>query len=133
MINDEAATKITMQGVHLDLTEAMRSAIREKFSVLLRHNDRIIRINVRLHSDQQRSQQHNYHATGEIEIGGPNLVATTEGTEAYTVLDELVEKLDRLLGRRHGQLKDKRNHPHDVELESSLPKITPSPEGESAA
>lgn len=133
MINDEAATKITMQGVHLELTEAMRNSIREKFSVLLRHNDRIIRINVRLHSDQQRSQQHHYHATGEIEIGGPNLIATKEGAEAYNVLDQLVEKLDRLLSRRHGQRKDKRNHPHEVEVGSSLPKATSSPEDESAA
>lgn len=133
MINDEASAKITMQGIHLELTEAMRSAIQEKFSGLLRHNDRIIRINVRLHSDQKLGHQHHYTATGEIEIGGPNPVATTEGTDAYQALDALAEKLDRLLERRHGQRKEKRNHPHAVEWDSSLPKATPPPKGKSAA
>jgi putative sigma-54 modulation protein len=125
MLNDDT-TKINMQGIHLELTEAMRNTIREKFSALLRHNDRIIRINIRLRSDQQLGNQHHFTATGEIEIGGPNPIATTEGTDAYIVLDELVEKLDRLLHRRQGQRKEKRNHPHEVELETDLPKITPA-------
>jgi len=33
-----------------------------------------------------------------------------------------VDKLDRLLLRRHGKEKDKRNHPHGVELTDALPK-----------
>ena len=122
MINDNDSDKITMQGVHLELTGAMQNVIRDKFSVLLRHNERIIRINVRIRSDQHVGNQHHYTATGEIEIGGPNLVANTEGMDAYVALDELVEKLDRLLQRRHGQRKDKRNHPHEVELDTDLPK-----------
>jgi putative sigma-54 modulation protein len=126
MHNDDTSTKIIMQGIHLDLTEAMQNAIREKFSTLLRHNERIIRINVRLRSDQQLGRQHHYSATGEIEIGGPNLVATSDGDDAYNVLDGLVEKLDRLLSQRQGHRKDKRNHPHEVELETELPKVTPS-------
>ncbi|MEO6567166.1 MAG: ribosome-associated translation inhibitor RaiA [Opitutaceae bacterium] len=122
MINDEASTKITMQGVHLDLTEALRNAITEKFSVLLRHSERIIRINVRLRSDPQKASQHHYAGTAEIEIAGPNLVANGEGPDAYSLLDGLVEKLDRLLKRRHDERKDKRNHPHEVELDTNLPK-----------
>jgi putative sigma-54 modulation protein len=122
MSTDQTPSRITMQGIHVDLTEAMQNAIQEKFSVLLRHNERIVRVNVRLRSDQQLGHQHHYSATGEIEIGGPNLVANSEGMDAYNVLDDLVDKLDRLLRRRHGQRKDKRNHPHDVELDAALPK-----------
>jgi len=126
MPNDDTSNKIIMQGIHLDLTEAMQNAIQEKFSPLLRHNERIIRINVRLRSDQQLGHQHHYSATGEIEIGGPNLIATTDGNDAYNVLDDLAEKLDRLLSRRQGQRKNKRNHPHEVELDTELPKVTPA-------
>lgn len=109
MIHDDTSTKITMQGIHLELTGALRNAIAEKFSVLLRHNPRIIRINVRLHSDQKLGQQHHYTATGELEIGGPNLISTAEGTDAYNVLDALAAKLSRLLDDRHGQRKDQRH------------------------
>jgi putative sigma-54 modulation protein len=130
MLSDQTDSKITMQGIHLELTEAMRNAIREKFSVLLRHSERIMRVNVRVRLDQHMGQQHHYTATGEIEIGGPNLVATTDGLEAYRVLDELVEKLDGLLRRRQGHRKDKRNHPHGVDLDVALPKATLSENSE---
>jgi putative sigma-54 modulation protein len=121
--DDDIASKIIMQGVHVELTAAMQNIIREKFSVLLRHNERIVRVNVRLHQDQQRGQKYHYTATGQIEIGGPDIVASVKGDEAYSVLDGLVEKLDEQLRERHERRKDKRNHPHDVEIDADLPKM----------
>ncbi len=113
-----------MQGIHVELTDAMKTMIREKFGRLLGRNERIIRIHVRLHQDQTMGTERHYTLTSHIEIGGPDLVATAEGTEAYDLIDQVVEKLDLLLDRRHGRRKDKRNHPHDVELESELPKVS---------
>jgi putative sigma-54 modulation protein len=123
--NIDIDRKLILQGIHVELTAAMQNTMRERFAILLRHNPWIVRINVRLHKDQKlgNGQQHHYTATGHIEIGGPDLHATTEGTAAYDTLDALVEKLDRLLRERHGRRKDKRNHPHDVELEATLPKL----------
>lgn len=122
---DDIASKIIMQGVHLELTAAMQNIIREKFSVLLRHNEWIVRVNVRLHQDQQRGKNHHYTATGQIEIGGPDIIATVKGDDAYNVLDGLVEKLDELLRERHERRKDKRNHPRNVEIDTPLPKMQP--------
>jgi putative sigma-54 modulation protein len=121
---DDIDQKLIMQGVHVDLTAAMQNTIRERFAVLLRHNPWIVRINVRLHKDQKlgKGQQHHYTATGQIEIGGPDLVASADGMAAYDTLDALVGKLDRLLRERHGLRKDKRNHPQEVELGAELPK-----------
>lgn len=120
--SDDPAAKILLQGIQLDLTPALQNAIREKFAVLLRHNPYILRINVRLHSNQTLGQNHLYRASAQIEISGPDLNASAEGPEAYDVLDECVAKLSKLLERRHGLRKDKRNHPHDVELEAAIPK-----------
>jgi putative sigma-54 modulation protein len=120
--SDDIASKIIMQGVHVELTAAMQNIIREKFSVLFAHNERIIRVNIRLHQDQHRGKHHHYTATGQIEIGGPDLVASVKGDDAYQVLDGLVEKLDEQLRDRHERRKDKRNHPHDVEIDTELPK-----------
>lgn len=127
MTNPDIASKIHMQGVHVELTAAMQNIIREKFSVLLRHNEWIVRLNVRLHQDQQLGQKYHYTATGQIEIGGPDIVATVKGDDAYNVLDGLVEKLDEQLRERHERRKDKRNHPHDVELAATLPKTGTEP------
>lgn len=121
---DEIASKLILQGVHVDLTPAMQNIMREKFAVLLRHNERIIRVNIRLNKDQTRGRQSHYTATGQIEIGGPDLVAHVEGDDAYNVLDGLVEKLDKLLRDRHERRKDRRNHPQDVEIDAELPKVS---------
>lgn len=116
-----------MQGIHVELTDALQAAIRERFAVLFRHNPWIVRIHFRLHKDQQLGHEHHYTATGRIEIGGPDLIASVEGKAAYDVIDALVGKLDQLLRRRHGLRKDKRNHPRPVELESPLPKVDAEP------
>jgi putative sigma-54 modulation protein len=121
-IPDHLESKLIMQGVHVELTDALQSAIRDKFAVLLRHNEFIIRINMRLHQDQTMGNEHHYQATAQIEIGGPDLVATADGKDAYSVVDELVERLDLLLQRRHGRRKERRNHPHDIELDANIPK-----------
>jgi putative sigma-54 modulation protein len=119
---DDISSKLILQGVHVELTPAMQAIIRDKFSVLLRHNERIVRINIRLNKDQSRSRQSHYTATGHIEIGGPDLVAHVEGDEAYNVLDGLVEKLDALLLDRHERRKDRRNHPQEIEIDAELPR-----------
>lgn len=120
-------TKILMQGIHVELTEAMKNSIREKFAVLLRHNARIIRINVRVHRDQTLGQDSHFTASAQVEIGGPDIVASADSKDAYAALDELVDTLDRLLERRHGLRKDRRNHPSEVDLDAPLPKAK-SPE-----
>jgi len=112
-----------MQGIHVELTEALKAAIHERFDPLLGHNSHIVRIHVRLHRDQKIGKANHYTATSQIEIGGPDIVASAEGQEAYVVLDELVTKLEHLLERRHGLRKDRRNHPHGIELDADLPKI----------
>lgn len=122
-ITTDEFSKIHLAGVHLDLTPAMQNIIREKFSVLLRHNGWIVRISVRLHLDQTRGTLHHYTATGEVEVRGPNIIASVKGDDAYNVIDGLVEKLDEQLRERHERFKDKRNHPHDVELDADLPKV----------
>jgi putative sigma-54 modulation protein len=121
--SEDFASKIHMAGVHIELTAAMQNIIRDKFSVLLRHNEWIVRISVRLHQDQHRGNKAHFTATGHVEVRGPDIIATVKGDDAYNVLDGLVEKLDEQLRERHERFKDRRNHPKDVELDTELPKM----------
>jgi putative sigma-54 modulation protein len=125
MRNPDHAAKILMQGIHIDLTPALQRAILEKFETLLRHDERIIRLNVRLHKDQRLGNEYHYSATAQVELSGPDLVAHAEDKDAYVALDKLSQKLDQLLERRHDRRKDKRNHPHGIELDADLPKVSP--------
>lgn len=120
---DATPSKLKLQAIHFDLTEAMHNVLHEKFAVLLRHNDYIIRVNVRIQKAQTMGTEHHFTATGQIEIAGPDLVASAEGKDAYEVADALAAKLDRLLERRHGKRKEKRNHPQSPEIDAALPKM----------
>jgi len=116
-------SKLTMQGIHVELTEPMQQAIRDKFSILMHHNDHIVAIHVRLQMGPTMGHEHLFTATGQIQIRGPELVATAEGKDPYGVIDGLADKLCGLMDRRHELRKDKRNHPHAVEFEAEIPKV----------
>lgn len=121
-LSTDLDSRLILQGIHVELTEAMKNAIREKFGRLLARDNRIIRLNVRLHRDQTIGTEHHYVLTCQAEISGPDLIATVDGKEPYDLFDAAVEKLDHVIERRHGRRKDKRNHPEAIELDASLPK-----------
>jgi len=121
-IPTDPATKLIIRGVHVELTEALRHAVEHKAERLLRHNDYIVRIRIDLEVDKTKDINHKFIAKGHIEIGGPDLIASVSSEDCYKSIDLLVDKLDRLLERRHGLRKDKRNHPHATDLDTELPK-----------
>jgi putative sigma-54 modulation protein len=116
------AAKLIVRGIHLELTDALRLAATEKAARLLRHNSQIVRIRIDLELDRSKAVGEQFIAKGHIEIGGPDLIASATTEDAYKSLDQLMDKLDGLLRRRHGQRKDDRNHPHGVEVGGNLPK-----------
>lgn len=116
-------SKLLLRGIHLDLTQALRTAVFEKTSRVLRHNAHIIRLRVDLELDRTRAIGRQFLAKGHIEIAGPDLIASVASDDAYKSLDLLVDKLDSLLRRRHGRRKDKRNHPQAIEIDAALPKL----------
>lgn len=118
----DPSERILVQCIHVEMTPALHQVIVDKFSPLIRHDQHIIRINVRLHLDQKMGHENHFTATAQIEVRGPDVVAHAEGKDAYAALDQLVEKLDHLLERRHGRRKDRRNHPQPVEIPADIPK-----------
>jgi len=115
-------SKFIIRGVHLELTDSLRQAVYEKAARLFRHHEHIDRIRLDLELDQTRGAGDRFIAKGRLEIRGPDLVASAHSEDAYKSIDLLIDTLDALLRTRHGLRKDRRNHPHAVELESALPK-----------
>jgi putative sigma-54 modulation protein len=114
--------KLILRGIHLDLTDAMRSIIHEKVGRLLRHEPRIDRVRIDVDLDKTKGSKAHFVAKGHIEISGPNLNASVYSEDAYKSVDLLIDKLDGLLRKRHNELKEKRHHPHSIELGGALPK-----------
>lgn len=118
-----AAERTLVRGIHLELTEALKNITEEKAARLFRHQERIIRLRVDIEFDKTADVAVRFIAKGHIEISGPDLIASVASDDAYKSVDLLVDKLDALLRRRASQFKDKRHHPHAIDLQAELPKV----------
>ena len=114
--------KLILRGIHLNLSDAMKAMIHEKVGRLLRHEPRIDRVRIDVDHDKTKGAKAHFIAKGHIEIGGPDLIASVDSDDAYKSVDLLIDKLDGLLRKRHSEHKEKRHHPHPVELGVPLPK-----------
>ena len=123
-MNSQNTHEVIVSGIHLELTPSLKTFVREKAERLFRHEERIIRLRVELECDRSPAAVVQFAAKGRIEIHGPDLNASVRADECHKAIAMLVDKLGRMLQRRHQLLRVKRNHPHAVELEADLPKVT---------
>ena len=114
--------ELIVSGIHLELSASLKTFVQEKTERLFRHQERIVRIRVELECDPRQAVAQRFTAKGHIAIHGPDLNASVTTDECHKAVAMLVDKLDRMLERRARLMKVKRNHPHAVELETTLPK-----------
>lgn len=121
-MNSQNNNDIIVSGIHLDLTPSLKTFVREKAERLFRHEERIIRMRVELECDRNPAVGVQFKAKGHITIQGPDMNASVQADECHKAISMLVDKLDRMLQRRHQLHRVKRNHPHAVELNAEIPK-----------
>ena len=121
-MNSPNQHELIVSGIHLELTPSLKTFVREKAERLFRHEERIVRIRVELECDPKEAVATRFKAKGHIVVQGPEMNATVEADECHKAISMLVDKLDRMLARRHQLYRVKRNHPHAVELTDALPK-----------
>ena len=114
--------ELIVSGIHLELTPSLKTFVREKAERLFRHEEKIVRLRVELECDPKETVATRFKAKGHIVIHGPDMNATVEADECHKAVSLLVDKLDRMLGRRAQMDRVKRHHPHAVELDVGLPK-----------
>ncbi|MDB6094067.1 MAG: sigma 54 modulation protein/ribosomal protein [Verrucomicrobia bacterium] len=122
-MNSQNNHELIVSGIHLELTESLKTFVREKAERLFRHEERIVRIRVELECDSKEAVGTRFKAKGHIAIQGPDINAIVEEDECHKAVSLLIDKLDRMLAKRHHLQKVKRNHPHAVEFNGvELPK-----------
>ena len=82
--------QINLTGHHLDLTDALRNYVHDKFQRLERHFDHINNVHVVLEVDKVRQK-----AEAKLNVNGGEIFATSEEEVMYAAIDSLVDKLDR--------------------------------------
>ncbi|MDR3273727.1 MAG: ribosome-associated translation inhibitor RaiA [Puniceicoccales bacterium] len=89
--------EVIVSGVHVELTDALKALVNDKVQKLFAHDGKIIRIDVKLECDSNKSRENEFVAHGEIKIGGQNLNARAASDDIYKSIDMMINKLDRQL------------------------------------
>ena len=121
-MNSQNNHELIVSGIHLELTQSLKNFVREKSERLFRHDERIVRIRVELESDPKEAVATRFKAKGHIAIQGPDMNAAVESDECHKAVSLLVDKLDRMLQRRHQLSRVKRHQLHATEIGVELPK-----------
>jgi len=82
--------QLTVSGHHIDITDALRMHVSDKFDKLQRHIDHITKIEVTLIVEKQL-----HKAEAGLHVSGADLFASAESDDMYAAIDALADKLDR--------------------------------------
>ncbi|MDD5034421.1 MAG: ribosome-associated translation inhibitor RaiA [Methylococcaceae bacterium] len=82
--------QLKITGHHIEVSEALRNYVNEKFQKLERHFEQVVDVHVIL-SVEKLVQK----AEANVHVNGANLFAEQEDADLYAAIDGLIDKLDR--------------------------------------
>ena len=101
---------LTISGHHLEVTQALRNYVTTKLDRITRHFDQVVDIRVILTVEKQREKERRQRAECNIHVKGSDLFAESSHEDLYAAVDDLVDKLDRQVGRHKTRVQD---HHHE--------------------
>jgi putative sigma-54 modulation protein len=97
---------LTISGHHLEVTPALRNYVTTKLDRITRHFDQVVDIKVLLTVEKQKEKERRQRAECKIHVKGNDMFAESAHEDLYAALDELVDKLDRQVGKHKTRLQD---------------------------
>lgn len=101
---------LTISGHHLEVTQALRNYVTTKLDRITRHFDQVVDIKVILTVENQKEKDRRQRAECNIHVRGSDLFAESSHEDLYAAVDQLVDKLDRQVGRHKTRVQD---HHHE--------------------
>jgi putative sigma-54 modulation protein len=102
---------LTISGHHLEVTPALRNYVTTKLDRITRHFDQVVDIKVLLTVEKQKEKERRQRAECKIHVKGNDMFAESSHEDLYAALDELVDKLDRQVGKHKTRMQE---HHHDT-------------------
>lgn len=93
--------QINITGDNVQLTEAIRNYVNEKFERLTRRGDNITNIRVVFGVEKV-----NQIAKATLHLAGLDIHASSESTDLYSAIDNLVDKLSHQITKHKEKMKD---------------------------
>lgn len=88
---------LTISGHHLEVTPALRSYVMTKLDRITRHFDQVVDVKVLLSVEKQKEKEKRQRAECNVRVKGSDLFAESSHADLYAAVDELVDKIDRLV------------------------------------
>jgi putative sigma-54 modulation protein len=82
--------QINLTGHHVDITDALKGYVDNKFERLARHFDHVIDVHVILSVEKLRQK-----AEATLHVNGAKVFADSVHEDMYAAIDTLIDKLDR--------------------------------------
>ena len=102
---------LTISGHHLEVTPALRNYVTAKLDRITRHFDQLVDVKVLLTVENQKEKDRRQRAECNIHVKGSDMFAESSHEDLYAAVDDLVDKLDRQVGRHKEKIKD---HHHET-------------------
>lgn len=82
--------QINLTGHHVDITDALKGYVDNKFERLARHFDHVLNVHVILSVEKLRQK-----AEATLAVNGAKVFADSVHEDMYAAIDGLIDKLDR--------------------------------------
>jgi putative sigma-54 modulation protein len=118
----ESLMNLNLTGVHLDITPAIRAYVVSKLDRVNRHFDHVIDVTVVLSVDKLRQK-----VEANVHVRGKDLHAEAVAPDMYAAIDDLADKLNRLVLKHKEKLSAHRTDREtiDRQLSPSTPPVQP--------
>jgi putative sigma-54 modulation protein len=95
--------QISLTGHHVDITDALKNYVDNKFERLERHFDNVTNVHVILSIEKMRQK-----AEATMHVNGANVFADSVHEDMYAAIDVLTDKLDRQVIKHKEKMKSHR-------------------------
>lgn len=99
---------LMISGHHLEVTPALREYVLAKLERPLRHFDEVVKVEVLLSVEKNKEKERRQTAQVTLSMKGRDIFVEHAQEDLYAAIDELMNKLDRLVVRH----KDRTKNPH---------------------
>lgn len=97
---------LTISGHHLEVTPALREYVMTKLDRITRHFDQVVDVKVLLSVEKQKEKEKRQRAECNVHVKGCDLFAESAHSDLYAAVDELMDKLDRIVVRHKNKVQD---------------------------
>ncbi len=99
--------QLSISGHHLDVTEAIKSYIEQKFKRIVRHDDHVTNVHVVI-----SVERHHQRAEATLHGVGGEIFADAQSNDLYAAIDQLADRVDRQIVRQKEKRIERRQGRH---------------------